>query len=113
MQEPPRAPYATALVEATPPDLLASGRKAKPGDTVSREQIERMEREMESLQRGIKREKGRFGPDHLHLVLAVGYVRSLLGNPAITHYLERHHREIRQEFQKLLDATAPGTQANE
>ncbi len=79
-------PYATALVEATPPELLVSGRKTKPSDTVSREQIERMEREMASLQRGIKRVEGTFGPDHLHLVLAVGYVRSLLSNTAITRY---------------------------
>ena len=42
-----------------------------------------------------------------------GYVRSLLGNPAITRYLKRHHRKIRQEFQNILDATAPGTQASE
>lgn len=101
------------MAEATPPDLLVSDRKTGPGDSVSRKQIERMEREMASLQRGIKRVEGTFGPDHLHLVLAVGYVRSLLGNPAITRYLERHHREIRQEFQNILDATALGTQASE
>lgn len=106
-------PYATALVEATPPDLLVGDHKTRPGDTVSRRQIERMEREMASLQRGIKRVEGTFGPDHLHLVLAVGYLRSLLGNPAITRYLERHHREIRLEFQSILDATALSAQADE
>ena len=106
-------PYATALVEATPPDLLVSGRKTKPNDAVSREQIERMEREMASLQRGIKRVEASFGPDHLHLVLAVGYVRSLLGNTAITRYLERHHVEIWQELQNILEATALGAEASE
>ena len=104
-------PYATALVEATPPELLVTGRKARSKDTVSREQIEQMEREMASLQRGIKRVEASFGPDHLHLVLAVGYVRSLLSNTAITRYLERHHREIWQEFGNILDATVLG--ANE
>ena len=106
-------PYATALVEATPPDLLVSGRKTKPNDAVSREQIERMEREMASLQRGMKRVEASFGPDHLHLVLAVGYVRSLLSNAAITRYLERHHVEIWQELQNILEATALGAEASE
>ena len=38
---------------------------------------------MANLQRGIKRIEATYGSDHLNLVLAVGYVRSLLANDAI------------------------------
>ena len=45
---------------------------------------------MATLQQGIKRIEDSYGPDHLHLVLAVGYVRALLGNALSARYLEQH-----------------------
>ena len=68
---------------------------------------------MTSLQRGIKRIEASYGPDHLHLILAVGYVRSLLGNTLIARYLKQHHREIWEEFVKISAATAMGSEAAE
>ena len=54
-----------------------------------------------------------YGSDHLHLILAVGYVRSLLGNGAIARYLDRHHLAIREEFGRICEATAMGAEAAE
>ncbi len=70
-----------------------------------------MEREMATLQQGIKRIEDSYGPDHLHLMLAVGYARSLLGNSLIARYLKPHYRELWEEFAKILEATALGPEA--
>ena len=106
-------PYANALLAATPPDQLVDAERPKSVDGASREQLARMEREMTSLQRGIKRIESSYGPDHLHLVLATGYTRSLLGNAKIARYLNQHHTEIGEELVKISKATATGSEVAE
>ena len=106
-------PYAKALVASTPPDQLVDADVPKALKGVSREQIAKLEREMATLQSGIKRIEATFGSDHLHLVLAVGYVRTLLGNTSITRYLQKHHREISEEFARICEAMALGSEAVE
>ncbi len=106
-------PYARALVASTPPDQLVDADKPKVPKGVSEEQIARMEREMASLQRGIKRIEATFGPDHLNLILGVRYVEGLFANPAIDRYLERHHPEIRDELVRTCEATALASEAAE
>ena len=106
-------PYAKALLAATPPDQLVDANKPKAIEGLSGEQIAQMEKEMARLQRGIKRIEDTYGPDHLHLVLASGYVRSLLGNDQISRYLGKHHGEICEEFVKISEATSMGSEAAE
>ena len=105
--------YAKALLAATPPDQLVDAAARRTPKGASPEQIARMEREMANLQRGIKGVEATYGSDHLHLILAVGYVRSLLGNGAIARYLDRHHLAIREEFGRICEATAMGAEAAE
>lgn len=100
--------YARALLASTRPEHLVDADGTRHPKGASPEQIARMEREMSSLQEGIKRIEASYGADHLHLVLAVGYVRSLLGNATITRYLGRHHPEICAEFERICEATALG-----
>ena len=104
-------PYAKALLAATPADQRAEDAKRMTPKGVSPEQLAQMEREMANLQRGIKRVEASYGPDHLHLVLTVGYVRSLLGNNAIARFLGKHHPEIQEEFGRICEATAMGSEA--
>jgi hypothetical protein len=40
------------------------------------------------------------------LVVAAGYLSSLIGNPRISGYLERHHPEILTEFRAIVAATS-------
>ena len=104
-------PYAKALLAATPADQRVDGAKRTTPKGVSSEQLAQLEREMANLQRGLKRIEASYGPDHLHLVLAVGYVRSLLGNDAIARHLGKHHPEICEEFGRICEATAMGSEA--
>jgi hypothetical protein len=42
----------------------------------------------------------------LNLVVASGYLSSLIGNPRLSDYLERHHPEILTEFRSIVAATS-------
>lgn len=43
-----------------------------------------------------------YGSDHLHLVLAKGYLGRLVNNLHIADYLSRHHREILAEIRNIV-----------
>jgi RepB plasmid partitioning protein len=92
------ASYAKALLAATRQiDLVKSDRpKQIAGMTV--EQMARMEREMEKLQRDLKTVESRYGEDVLELVIASGYLGKLTRNTGIERYLSQHHPEILTEF---------------
>jgi hypothetical protein len=42
----------------------------------------------------------------LNLVVVSGYLSSLIGNPRVSHYLDRHHPEILTEFKVVVAATS-------
>ena len=46
-----------------------------------------------------------YGDSVLNLVVASGYVSSLVGNPRVSRFLERHHPEILTEFKAIVAAT--------
>jgi len=66
------------------------------------EQMARMEREMEGLQREFKAVETSYGHSVLNLVVASGYLAKLIGNPRMSRYLERHHPEILVEFKAIV-----------
>jgi hypothetical protein len=93
--------YSKALLAATPQEQLVDTGKPKTFKGVSPEQIARMEHEMAKLQCDIKLIEDSYGPDHLNLVLARGYLVSLLANENVGRYLEQNHPEILTEFQRI------------
>lgn len=98
--------YAKSLVAATPADQFAEGRKPRPRG-LNQDQISRMERESENLDREFRQVEQSYGEDHLDLVLAIGYVNRLLGNARIVRHLAQHHADILSEFQKIADLQTP------
>ena len=90
-----------ALLAATPQEQLMESGKPKAFKGVSPEQIARMEQEMANLQSDIKLIEDSYGPDHLNLVLARGYLVSLLANEKVSRFLEQNHPEILIEFQRI------------
>lgn len=102
--------YSRALLAATPQDQLVDSGKPKNFKGVSPEQIEKMETEMASLQREMKLIEDSYGPDHLNLVLARGYLVSILNNTNVERYLSKNHGEILGEFQKISDSTSIGNE---
>jgi hypothetical protein len=94
-------PYTKALFAATQPEMLVDPDKHKSLKTLTPEQIAKMETEMEVLQRDLKLIEENHGNQVLNLVLARGYVTTLLGNPRVTRYLDQHHPGILQALQTI------------
>ena len=105
--------YARALVSASSPDQLVNPGKARTHRKVSSEEIEQIERELANLQGDVDRIEETFAADHLNLVLATSYVRSLLRNAQITRYIGTYHRSLLEEFRDICEATAPTAEAAE
>lgn len=99
------ATFAKAILAATPEAQLADPRKKKRGGepAVTAEQIARLERELASLQTQVKSVEETYGIDNLHLTVAKGYVRKLLGNALIVRWLSQHRQEYLTEFQSVAE----------
>jgi hypothetical protein len=98
--------FAQAILAATPEDQFAAAyRKAKPqdGPGPTRQQIERMERELAALQTQVKAVEETYGLHNLHLTVAKGYIARLLANARVLRWLSQHHHEYLTEFQKIAE----------
>lgn len=100
------ASYAKAILAATRQEDLAKPDRPKKMSGVTREQMARMERELESLNRDFRAVEATFGDDVLHLVLASRYIERLIGNQAIAGYVAKRHPEILEEFRNIVSATS-------
>lgn len=103
--------FAKALLAATPDAALAVPRRKPPKreGQVSTEQMAKMERELASLQTQVKSFEETYGVDTLHLTVARGYIRKLLGNPKVVSWLGQHRGEYLGEFRSLTDSDGEGT----
>ncbi len=100
--------YSKALFAATPQDQLIESEKPKSFKGISAEKIAQMESEMAKLQREMKLIEDSYGPDHLSLVLARGYLVSLLENEGVSRYLAQNHNEILSEFRRISEVVSMG-----
>ena len=98
--------YARALLAATRQDDLAQPERPKQVRGLTPEQMARMEREMEGLQREFKTVEASYGDSVLNLVVTSGYLAKLVENPRMCRYLERHHPEILAEFKAIVAAAS-------
>ena len=111
------ATFAKAILAATPEAQIVDPRTKKPRGkrAVSAEQIARLERELASLQAQVKSVEETYGIDNLHLTVAQGYVRKLLGNARVVCWLAKHRHEYLTEFQSVaeIESLVPVTSAAE
>jgi predicted HD phosphohydrolase len=94
--------YAEALVIGTPPDQLADRSKPKAVRGMSHDEIARMEKEMEAVERDYRLHQEQFGENALHLNTTQRYVKRLLDNPKVKKFLTGRYPEILEEFQELV-----------
>jgi len=99
-------PYAKALVAATPPEMLLDPEKHKVVEGLTPEQVTKMEKEMETLQRDLRHVEDSHGNQVLNLVLARGYLGKLLGNARIARYLGQHHADIFHELHTISEGSS-------
>lgn len=99
-------PYAKALLAATHPDMLVDPDKHKIVEGLTQEQVAKMEKEMEVLQRDLTLIEESHGNQVLNLVLARGYLAKLLGNARVARYLGQHHADIFRELQSISESSS-------
>jgi hypothetical protein len=99
-------PYAKCLVAATPDDELAEPEKPKAPKGLTSDELAGIEREMESLEQNFLAIENTHGQNVLNLVLAIGYLKTLVDNAAITRYLANNHPGICVEFRNLVASTS-------
>jgi hypothetical protein len=73
---------------------------------LSREEIAKMEEEMETLERDIKAVDQAYGANMLNLTLARGYVKRLLDNAKVVRFLTGNYPDILAEFESIAAAEA-------
>ena len=100
------ASYAKVLLAGTRPGDLVMPEKTRKAAGLTPEQLERMQQEMESVQADFKTVEKTFGPNVLQLVVATGYIGSLIKNSQIERYLEEHHPEYLTQFRSIVRATS-------
>ena len=96
------ASYAKAILAATRQGDLAKPERPKEVGGMTPEQMARMERELESINRDFKAVEDTFGDDVLHLVLASRYLGRIVGNENIAAYIDKRHPEILAEFRTII-----------
>lgn len=99
-------PYTKALLAATPPEMLVDPDRHKVSEGLTPEQMARMEKEMDIVQRTIKQIEETHGSSVLNLVLARGYLTKLFGNARVTKYLTQHYADIFRELQTVVDGAS-------
>jgi ParB-like chromosome segregation protein Spo0J len=98
--------YIKALLAATPAEMLVDPDKRKVIEGLTPEQIAKMEKEMDSLNRDLKLIEASHGNEVLNLVLARGYLAKLFGNARVVRYLAQNYDDIFRELQSIVEATS-------
>jgi len=99
-------PYTKALLAATPTEMLVEPDKHKTVDGLTPEQMAKMTKEMESLQRDLKTIEESHGNQVLNLVLARGYLTKLFNNDRVSRYLNQRYSDLFTELQTVLAGTS-------
>jgi len=96
--------YAEALVLGTPKDQLVNPEEPKRKVGLTREEIAKLEVEMEALERDLKGVEQTYGDNMLNLTLARGYIKKLLENGKVVRFLNGNYRDMLAEFESLAAA---------
>ena len=96
--------YAEAMVLTTPKDQQLHPEEPKRKEGLTREEIGKMEVEMEALERDLKAVERNYGENMLNLALAKGYTRKLLDNAKVVRFLNGNYRDLLSEFESLAAA---------
>ena len=68
---------------------------------MTREEIAKLESEMESLEHDLKAVEVSYGENMLSLTVARGYIKRLLENAKVVKFLNTHYREILPELEAI------------
>jgi len=96
--------YVKALIAATPKSMFEDSGKVKEKIGVKPEDMMKMEKEMETLERDFKMIEETYGRNTLNLVLARGYLTKILDNARVVKFLSSRHSDLLTELQKIVES---------
>ena len=94
--------YAEALVLGSRKEQMLNPEKDKANSGMSAEEIAKLEREMESLERDFKAVEESYGENMLNLTVVRGYVKKLLDNAKIVRFLGTNYADVLTEFETFI-----------
>jgi ParB-like chromosome segregation protein Spo0J len=100
------SPFIRTILAATPTDQLVASAAKKKEQDVTREQIARLERELEAAQSRTKYVEDTYGEDNLQLTIARSYLAKWLKNPQIVRWLTSYQPEYLAEFQEITEISS-------
>jgi hypothetical protein len=95
------AGYVEGLIWGTPKEQLVNPTAPKEKAGLSVEDVARMEREMESLERAFKAVETNYKENMMTLTVARGYIRKLLDNAQVVRFLKANYPDICLELGTL------------
>lgn len=98
------AGYAEALILGTPKDQLMHQTAPKEKAGLAPEEIAKLEREMESLERDFKAIESTYSENMMSLTVARSYIKKLLDNGKVVRFLKAQHTDIFSEFEAIAAA---------
>ena len=93
--------YARALLLGTTPELLLNPDQSKKVKGMPAEDVARIEKEMETMERDFRIFQDSYGENTLHLGAAQRYVRKLLDNGKVKRFMGQRYPELLEELQEL------------
>jgi hypothetical protein len=96
------APYARAMLAATPADQLVEPPKLE----TKPEQLAKLENEMRTTERDFAMLEDSYSRDTLNLQLARAYLKTLVGNARVARYLGQRHGELLAQLEKVVEVTS-------
>jgi len=98
--------HVQALLKATPPEQRSDLRAHKKIKTAPIEQIVKLEKEMNQVHTQYKDAEDHYGSDLLNLVLAMGYLTTLIENETVKSFIGRHEPGILGHFELVVNTVA-------
>jgi hypothetical protein len=96
--------YAEALVLGTPKDQLLRPDEAKVKKGMTREEVAKLEEEVEILETDMKSVERNYGENVFNLTVARGYVKKLMENAKVVRFLNANYGDFLAEFERLAAA---------
>lgn len=93
--------FSLSLLNATTPDLLVKNKKDESITMNARKNIQRLEKEMITIQNETKKIEDTYGANTLRLVIAKSYIGKLLENNKVIHWLLENKPEYLSELKKI------------
>ncbi len=78
--------------------------RSKSRVALSPDELARLQREMETLQRDLQAHEDTYGTNFLNLIIVRGYLAKLLDNGRVVRFLSSSQPNMLDAFQRIVDA---------